>query len=117
MTRQSFDIETGKWLDPEEYQVLKVERLLKKYGNKSSDLPSPYVAGDTKEYRSPLSGKMVTSRSQRRDEMKRYDVIEIGNEKLDLKKRTPKRSDVAPVVKRVYERLESNAPRRRKRRA
>jgi hypothetical protein len=37
---------------------------------------------DIGEYWSPLSGKMVTSRSQRRDEMRAHGVIEVGNEPM-----------------------------------
>jgi len=41
-----------------------------------------YVQGDLPAYWSPLSGEMVTSRRQRREEMKRYGVVEVGNEPL-----------------------------------
>ena len=41
-----------------------------------------YVQPDLTPYWSPLSGEMVTSRKQRRDEMKRFNVIEVGNEPL-----------------------------------
>lgn len=104
--RESYDSQTGIWMDSDDYAELKYRRNLEKYGNKASDLPMPYVMGDTKEYWSPLSGNMVSSRTTRREEMKRHDVVEIGNETLSLKKRTPKRSPVGPVIKRVYESLE-----------
>lgn len=39
-------------------------------------VPSPYVVRDV-SYKSPLSGKEITSRSQRREEMKIHGVREV----------------------------------------
>lgn len=39
-------------------------------------VPSPYVVSDI-SYRSPLSGKEITSRAQRREEMKVHGVREV----------------------------------------
>lgn len=114
MGRESYDLETGLWMPSEAYQELRHKRANAKHGSKRSALPSPYVMGDTKEYWSPLSGQMVSSRATRREEMKRHDVVEIGNEPLSLKKRTPKRSPIGPTLKRVYERLEARDGRKRK---
>lgn len=41
---------------------------------------SAMIMSDIGEYRSPLDGSMVTSRSQHRDHMRRHEVIEVGNE-------------------------------------
>lgn len=49
---------------------------------KRSDLAMPMVIRDIGEYRSPLDGTMVTTRSQHRDHMRRHDVIEVGNERI-----------------------------------
>lgn len=38
--------------------------------------------GDLEPYWSPLSGEWVTSRSQRREEIRKYNVVEVGNESL-----------------------------------
>lgn len=37
----------------------------------------PYVCGDIAEYASPVTGQMITSRSQRREDLKRNDCYEI----------------------------------------
>ena len=42
----------------------------------------PYIMGDIEPYWSPLSFEMVTSRSQRRREIREHNVNEVGNEKL-----------------------------------
>ena len=44
-----------------------------------------HVIEDMKPYRSPLDGSMVTSRDQHRNHMRKHDVIEVGNEKLEHK--------------------------------
>jgi hypothetical protein len=38
------------------------------------------VIGDIEPYKSPIDGKMVTSRSKHRDHMRQHGVIEMGNE-------------------------------------
>lgn len=43
----------------------------------SSDLAAPMLMRDTPTYESPLSGKMVDGRVQRREEMKRFNVREV----------------------------------------
>lgn len=54
--------------------------------SKRADLPCPRVVRDITEYRSMQTGEMITSRSQHRDHMKRHNLIELGNEKVDAKK-------------------------------
>lgn len=44
---------------------------------KKGGLPTPYIAGDIKPYRSPLGNWEVTSRSQRREELKRHNLREV----------------------------------------
>jgi hypothetical protein len=43
---------------------------------------APAIMSDISEYWSPLSGQMVTSRSQRRNEIRAYGVLEVGNEPM-----------------------------------
>lgn len=38
---------------------------------------APIVASDIPEYRSPIDGKLITSRSQRREDLKRNNCVEI----------------------------------------
>lgn len=65
------EYEDGKltYLNPE-YQAPK----------RSDTVKAPYFMKDIGEYRSPLDGQMITSRSQHRDHMRAHDVIEVGNE-------------------------------------
>jgi hypothetical protein len=41
----------------------------------------PFFMSDVPEYVSPLSGKTITSRSERREEMRQFNVIEAGDGK------------------------------------
>ncbi len=41
-----------------------------------SDLPAPTVRSDIAEYRSPVDGKLITSRSQRRDDLRAHGCVE-----------------------------------------
>lgn len=42
-----------------------------------STLPMPYIQGDIQPYRSPLGTGEISSRSQRREDMKRGNVREV----------------------------------------
>lgn len=53
---------------------------------------APFVMRDIGEYKSPLDGSMVTSRSEHREHMRVHNVIEVGNERMP----TP-RPDIAPT--------------------
>lgn len=59
-----------------------------------------HVIEDMKPYRSPIDGKMVTSRTQHRDHMRKHDVVEVGNEKLSGK---PKRQEKDPALRHEIE--------------
>ena len=48
----------------------------------SSDVNAPAVMGDMAPYKSPLDGKMITSRSQHRAHLREHGVVEVGNEKM-----------------------------------
>ena len=52
----------------------RLRRLM--YPRARSDLPCPTVRGDIEEYRSPIDGKLITSRSQRREDLKANGCIE-----------------------------------------
>lgn len=49
---------------------------------KRSQHAMPMVIRDIGEYRSPLDGSVITSRSHHRDHMRAHDVVEVGNEKI-----------------------------------
>lgn len=40
-----------------------------------ADFPAPYVVGDIPEYRSPIDGKLIGSRSTRREDLKANDCV------------------------------------------
>jgi hypothetical protein len=44
--------------------------------SKRSNFPSPMVMRDTAEYRSPIDGKLISSRSARREDLKRSGCVE-----------------------------------------
>jgi hypothetical protein len=45
-----------------------------------SDLAAPMVQTDIGPYRSMRTGEMITGRAQHREHLRRYDLIEVGNE-------------------------------------
>lgn len=68
---------------------------------------SALIMADIGEYTSTLDGTRITSRSQHRDHMKRYDVIEVGNEKVGRsEERAPLRRP-GHDIKRAIEELRS----------
>lgn len=60
---------------------------------KRASFATPFIAGDIPEYRSPIDGKPITSRSHRREDLKRNDCVEwepgMGKAKPSQKDRTP----------------------------
>jgi hypothetical protein len=45
--------------------------------SKRSHLACPMVMRDTTEYRSPIDGTLITSRSQRREDLRRNNCVEV----------------------------------------
>lgn len=83
--RWIWDRELMRLVSAEEFHAIEAQRR----AQARSALPSPQVMGDTDEYQCPLSfgevdaeGRpapvMVTSRSQRRERMKRFGVEEVA---------------------------------------
>lgn len=75
MSRQTFDSATREWVPTEEYRARKASE--RQRWAKSSELPCPQVMRDIPEYVSPLGTGVVSSRSQRREEFKRYGCREV----------------------------------------
>lgn len=49
---------------------------------RSDAVKMPYVVKDIGEYKSPVDGAMITTRSAHRDHLKRHELIEVGNERM-----------------------------------
>lgn len=67
---------------------------------KRSECAAPMLIRDIGEYRSPLDGQMITSRSQHRDHMRTHDVVEVGNESIGSMKAASDRASSGPAVDR-----------------
>jgi hypothetical protein len=73
-----------------------------------SDLPSPMYVRDIGEYKSPIDGTMITSRSAHRDHLKAHDVIEVGNERVGSgPAEAPKTRDIGEAIKRRIEEVKA----------
>lgn len=95
----TYDSETKTWVPSEEYYAKKAARNAP-FGQ------GPMVIRDIEPYRSTLTGKMVTSRSEHRSLLKAHGCIEVGNERLPPKKRASETlPPVGPDVKRAIEEL------------
>ena len=75
--------------------------------DKRSDLASPHYVRDIGEYKSPIDGKMITSRSAHRDHLKTHDVIEVGNERLGRPAPEEKTRGIGEAVKRRLEEVKA----------
>ena len=83
------------WKDGEifaEYERGELVYLNPKYQapKRSEIVAAPYFMKDISEYKSPLDGQMITTRSQHRDHMREHGVIEVGNERMPTAKAEPK---------------------------
>ncbi len=65
----------------------------------------PAVIGDVKPFRSMMSGKMITTRRQHRDELRAHGCIEIGTEPVTGSSATrdiePDHKDIVDDIKRA----------------
>lgn len=52
---------------------------------KESELARPMVIRDIEPYQNMIDGRMIKSRSEHRELLKRHNCIEIGNEKMQTK--------------------------------
>lgn len=76
-----------------------------------SELKTPYIMRDIGEYKSPLDGTMITSRSAHREHMRTHDVIEVGNEPIgnmsSIDAHVPKPGEIGELVKRHIEEVKA----------
>ena len=92
--------------DPETRKFISADEYNEKYGNQSADA-GYYVIEDMSEYKSPLDGSMVGSRSAHRAHMREHGVIEVGNEKLKEAKRSynPQKGEIEQDLMRTMREL------------
>ena len=100
-TSYVFDPASGKLVDREVYHAGKWQKL----ADKVSALPMPYVRGDLKPYRSPVTGKVIEGRVARREDLARSGCREVDpseykpvykNYEFCQKRRLPYMGDVVP---------------------
>lgn len=60
----------GQWVSKDAGEPLLTE------AQKTAKLALPYLLGDIPEYTSPIDGNVITSRSQRREDMKRNNCVD-----------------------------------------
>ena len=54
-----------------------------------SSLPRPTVIRDIQPYQNMIDGRMISSRSEHREFLKRNNVFEVGNESMETKIKPP----------------------------
>lgn len=98
-----YDRVLGRVIDKEEHLYLESKR----HKNSRSSLPSPQVMKDIEPFRNvAVDGKMITSRSQKREMMRQHGLIEVGNERnLTKPKPKPSRRQVRDSLKRTIQQL------------
>lgn len=69
MTRYVWDSKTFTFRDRKTGEPMKIDH--------PGAICAPMVMRDIPEYRSPIDGSLITSRSQRREDLKRNDCVEV----------------------------------------
>jgi hypothetical protein len=102
------DPDTGK-LVPKEQYTRQVRRYLE--GQRlRSELPAPQVMRDIEPFQNvAVDGAYISSRSDKREMMKRHNLVEIGTEKRITKRNAPmsKAPRVRDSIKRSIQELSS----------
>lgn len=95
---------TGKLVPKAQYvksilRSLELQRL-------RSDLPSPQLMRDIEPFHNvAVDGKMIGSRSEKREMMRRHDLVEMGNDKRVTKRVARQRTPIRQSIKRSLEEL------------
>lgn len=104
----------GSWvLDPDTYRWIPKEqferrmREAREYLRLRSDLPSPQIMRDIEPFRNiAVDGAEISSRSQKREMMKRHGLVEVGNEKRVTRRKGKSRlPKVRDSIKRTIQQL------------
>lgn len=78
-------------------------------GPKESDLARPMVIRDIEPYKNMINGKMISSRSEHRELLKRHNCIEIGNERMETKVVAPKTNRREIIAKQLGDMSDNQA--------
>lgn len=99
------DPDTHRWVPKEQYRKA-IERSIEA-NRMRSHLPSPQIMRDIEPFINvAVDGAEISSRSAKREMMKRYDLIEVGNEKRVTKRQGKKRlSPVGASLKQAIQQL------------
>lgn len=99
-----YDPDTGKQVPAEQYQ--RRVRQAREARKLRSHLASPQVMRDIEPFRNiAVDNTEISSRSHKREMMKRHNLIEIGNEKRITKRVKTKRPSVKESMKRTFQEL------------
>lgn len=77
MARASYVFRNGKLVEKKTGSLMAVP---------NGPLAAPMVLGDIPEYLSPIDGRPISSRSTRREDLKRNNCVEAGDSALSLTK-------------------------------
>ena len=82
MASYIWDMSASRWVAPHEYA-----RPIRA----AAEFPCPMVVRDIEPYASPIDGRMITSRSERREDLRKNGCVEIGEDRVK-QVRDPKRA-------------------------
>lgn len=104
--RGSWVLIDGRWVLKDQYQrqldrAIEADRL-------RSDLPSPQIMRDIEPFVNvAVDGAEISSRSHKREMMKRHSLVEVGNDNRTPKRRKRSRRPVADDIKKAIQQLSS----------
>ena len=76
---------------------------------KQSDLGRPMVIRDIEPYKNMIDGRMISSRSEHRELLRRHNCVEVGNEKMETKIVAPKTNRREIISKQLGDMSDSQA--------
>ena len=103
----------GSWIvDPDTGRLVPKEQYRRRIRNAvelaklRSDLPSPEVMRDIQPFVNvAVDGTEITSRSQKREMMKRHNLQEVGKEFRKTKRQDKRKTPVAESLRKTYQKL------------
>ena len=76
---------------------------------KQSDLGRPMVIRDIEPYQNMIDGRMISSRSEHRELLRRHNCVEVGNEKMETKIVAPKTNRRENITKQLGDMSDNQA--------